>query len=140
MPRSASKPWNAIGRTVPVAGQRHDTSPFPLCSTLPPPSTASERRIGSAGSYPGAGFSSRHVSRVSTSGRTSYTSHSFFLSGPASSPRSAQKSAQRAASCGSSPNSPSTPADSAGCSEADALVTSNHTGISCSTSAIRCRP
>ena len=54
-----------------------------------------------------------------------------------SSPRSAQKSSQRDASSGSDSNSSSTPEASALCSDADAFSTPNHTGTSCSTSAIR---
>ncbi|MDE0037009.1 MAG: hypothetical protein OXU77_05515 [Gammaproteobacteria bacterium] len=49
MPRSASKLWNAIGRSAPVAGQRQNTSPFSLCCTLPALSAASEHRIGRVG-------------------------------------------------------------------------------------------
>ena len=67
-----SKPWNAIGRSVPVAGQRQSTSPFSLCNTLPPPSFASGRRIGFDGSRPGM-FSDNqdekaHVARLGREG------------------------------------------------------------------------
>ena len=118
--RSASKPWNAIGRNALAAGQRQDTSPYSVRRMLPPPSAASDRRIGFGGSWPGSALSSRHISRTSTSGRIRRPSQSRLVSGPESSARSATKSAQRDASPGSASNSPSSPSDSALCSERDA--------------------
>ena len=137
VPRSFSKPWNAIARTVFSDGHRRNTSPFSPRGTLSGRSPRAKRGIGSDGSRPGSAFSSRHSSRVSTTGRAPRPSHSFAFSAAESKPRSARKSSRRSANSGSAANNSSNPDAGTLCSDADARSTPNHTGTSFSTSAIR---